>query len=77
MLPDSDRGWIEDETARRVDALRASGAVIHGDLDELRAPAGYWANDISPISDADLLHEALLLLSASRSYEPTDERDLV
>ncbi len=71
-------GRNERTAARRVDALRTNGAVIHGDLDELWASDECWATDASPISDADLLHEALLLLSAWPHVDgPTDGRDFV
>ena len=64
-LPADHRDWVEEESSRRLGVLRASGAVIHGDLQELEPPADSWESTATYVSDADLLHEALLLLTAS------------
>jgi hypothetical protein len=53
-----------------VDALHASGSIINGELDELSAPTDYGTTDGSTITDADLLHEALLVISASPRSDP-------
>jgi hypothetical protein len=56
--------------------VRARGALIHGDLGELSVSADCWATDLSPISQADRLHEALVRLSASFRFDaPAERRD--
>jgi hypothetical protein len=64
-LPLSEREWVEPETARRVDGLRDSGAVLHGNLDDLSSPPELWQDLSDAVSEADLLEEALHLLVLS------------
>jgi len=75
LVPASERGWIAAETARRIAALRASQAVIHGDLAELEPPPGIWADGPQPVTDAGLLAEALRWLALSPAEPLPDPRD--
>ncbi|MGP7998980.1 MAG: hypothetical protein ACLPKI_16930 [Streptosporangiaceae bacterium] len=75
LVPASERDWITAETARRIAALRASRAVIHGDLAELEPPPGSWATGPQPVTDAELLAEALRWLAATPVPALPDPRD--
>jgi hypothetical protein len=75
LVPASERGWIAAETARRIAALRASRAVIHGDLAELEPAPGIWEDEPQPVTDADLLAEALRWLARSPAAPLPDPRD--
>ncbi len=76
-LPESEREWIEGETSRRMDALRRSGATVHGDLAELECPADTWANTPAHVSTEDLLDEALQLLVSSHPDMTPDRLDII
>jgi hypothetical protein len=64
-LPATARDWVELETARRIDRLRDSGAVIHGTLDDLTAPEDAWETEHTEVAATEMLDEALRLLAAS------------
>jgi hypothetical protein len=64
-LASSEREWIESETCRRVDGLRACGALVHGDLADLASPPAVWQDVPDAVTEADLLEEALHLLVLS------------
>jgi hypothetical protein len=77
-LPSSEREWIESETFRRIDGLRDSGALVHGDLDDLSTPPDAWQNDPVEVTEADLLDEALrLLVSSHPDTSDPDRLDFV
>jgi Aminotransferase class-III len=77
-LPSSEREWIESETCHRVDGLRASGAFVHGDLDDLAAPPDVWQDNPADVTEADLLDEALqLLVSSHPDTSDPDRLDFV
>ncbi|HEY2553381.1 MAG TPA: hypothetical protein VGI64_22680 [Streptosporangiaceae bacterium] len=63
-VPASERAWIEAETARRVEELKASHAVVHGEIADLHAGPASWEDEPQPPGDGDLLAEALLLLAS-------------
>ena len=75
-LPSSERDWIEAETSRRIRGLQESKAIIHGDLEELNAPPDCWSGEISPVTESDLLNEALMLLASSHPDSVPDRRDI-
>lgn len=64
-LPSSQREWIEGESRRRVDGLVHSGAVLHGDLDDLASPPDLWQDGPVGVTEADIVEEALQLLVSS------------
>jgi hypothetical protein len=76
-LPAVEREWIEAETSRRVDALRDSGANVHGDLADLEVPAEVWEEDPPHVSDQDLLDEAIKLLVSAHPDVEQDRLDIV
>lgn len=76
-LPEAERGWVEGETARRVDALRSSGAHIHGDLADLATPPDVWEDAPLGVPDDDVLEEALQLLVSSHPDLAPDRLDIV
>jgi hypothetical protein len=76
-LPESEREWIEGETSRRRDALRSSGATLHGDLADLEAPADIWEDTPLHVADEDLLDEALHLLVSTHPDVAPDRLDIV
>lgn len=76
-LPESERGWIEAETSRRLDALHNSRTTLHGDLADLEIPADTWEDAPLHVPDGELLDEALqLLVSTHPDLEP-DRLDIV
>jgi hypothetical protein len=76
-LPASERNWIEAETARRVDALRRSRVVLHGELADLEVPADMWEDVPVHVTDQDLLDEALQLLASSHPEREPERLDIV
>ncbi|MDQ3627779.1 MAG: hypothetical protein M3419_03015 [Actinomycetota bacterium] len=63
-VPATLRRWVEAETERRIAAIRAGGAVLHGDLDDLHAGDEAYAEDAGrAISERELLDEALALVA--------------
>lgn len=76
-LPKSEREWIEGETSRRIDALRRSGATLHGDLAELECPADTWEDTPPHVPDGELLDEALQLLVSSHPDQTPDRLDII
>jgi hypothetical protein len=76
-LPESQRGWIEDETTRRIDAIHRSRATLHGDLAELECPDDTWEDTPPHVSDEDLLDEALQLLVSSHPDGTPDRLDII
>jgi hypothetical protein len=74
-LPVEHRSWIEDETGQRrqrLQRLRDSGVVVHGNLDDLDVTADVWEPLVSSISDDDVLEAALLLLARWCETSPLD-----
>jgi len=71
-LPPEHRSWIEDQTQERRQALRDSGAVIHGTLSDLDVSDDAWEPSTAVVSDAELLDAALALLA--RSHAPGSEQ---
>jgi hypothetical protein len=63
-VPLAHRPWIEDETARRRRDLEASGAVVHGVLDDLDPGDDDWDPAPRQMTDSQLLDAALALLVA-------------
>jgi hypothetical protein len=77
-LPVSEREWIEAETSRRIDVLQRSGAIVHGDLAELRTPDDAWEDTTAlAVRDEDLLDEALQLLVSTHPDLRPDRLDIV
>ncbi|MEV6412978.1 hypothetical protein [Kribbella sp. NPDC051718] len=76
-LPASARGWIEDETSRRIDALRHSGVHIHGDLADLLTTDEAWEDTPLRVRDEDVLEEALQLLMSSHPDLMPNRLDIV
>lgn len=62
-VPESDRHWVDLEAARIIDAVRAAGYVVIGDLDDLRPvyPDGGRAPDAADAGE--LLDAAVLALA--------------
>jgi hypothetical protein len=76
-LPESEREWVERETAHRIDALHSSGATLHGDLADLKTPADTWEDTTLHVPDEELLDEALQLLVSTHPDRSPDRLDIV
>ena len=57
--PASARPWAAHQSDRIIDAVRASGVRVVGDLDDLRPQASDYATSAADPSDAELLDAAL------------------
>lgn len=58
----SERAWIEAETDRRIAALVASKATVHGDLTDLLCPDSAWTHRSAGIDDERLTQLAIRAL---------------
>ena len=71
-VPPSALTWVNRETLRRIEGLKTSGCVLHGDLDDLRTAASTSGrlNGDAAVTDATLLGEALSLIAALADQPP-------
>lgn len=76
-IPAGERVWVDAETSRRIEALRGSGAFVHGDLADLDAAADMWEDALPQVSDGDLLDEALQLLVSTNPDAQPDRLDIL
>lgn len=87
LLPAGSREWVEQLCQEWIDHIRATGVVVHGDLDELRPAARAFASDdVARHEDVEALLDAAVHALADilelrdaerrqRGWDPEQEHD--